>query len=134
MRVELGLLLDFPAVIVCSPSGVIYAQQACGTVCLQPEQEGFLVPLSDELGRLREALEGHFAAPPYRGTGFAVIQTAGEYWRGIAPETAQWLDTDVLPPWIRVDRQKLRDSYEAWIWVEVHSEQDPLPAFVSPEP
>lgn len=37
--------IQTPSIIVESPTGVIYTNQCGGTMCSQPELEGFLVPL-----------------------------------------------------------------------------------------
>ena len=104
----LGLIIEYP-------SGVMYSNQVGGFSCLHPELEGVFIPLFDELkGEHQETQLLNF---------FTGNKWMGNCARGIDAETADFVDevliqsvaTDVL----RVDRQKLAQSCEAWVHVKI---------------
>jgi hypothetical protein len=126
-HVGLGLILEFP-------SGVIYSNQTGGTSCLHPELEGVFIPLrNDCVQESREFLSpehvlfAYFGGPKWRGTGAT---------KGIDSEDADFIDQLLakyrLAHCITTDRSRLRDSQEAWVWVQVTSDEDvpELGAFV----
>ena len=111
--------------IVASPSGVIYSNQAGGTACLQPELEGILIPLrndclleGNQLLSPAIALEEYFTGEKWRGTGAI---------HGINDEDADFIDgllqAHRLTHCLKVDRTRLSESREAWIHVEVTSDE-----------
>lgn len=119
-------LWDFVGVglIVEHPSGVRYSNQTGGTGCHHPEVEGVLVPVANDvpledptvLSPANELSE-YFAGPTHGGAGAT---------SGLDPRDADFID-DVLRRCgygdvIRVDRQRLRESHEAWVRVNVMSE------------
>lgn len=105
----LGLIIDFP-------SGVIYSNQAGGHACLQPEMEGIFAPLSNDAWPISptDELVPYFTGDKYRGSGAT---------SGIDEEDAAFIERILRKHRpnddIKVDRTKLRESYEAWIHVEV---------------
>lgn len=107
--------------IILGPSGVMYSNQAGGTCCLQPQDEGFFVPLHDEvLGQERMLLD-YFLQPE-------APSAAPE---GFDLKTADFID-EVLgisqsTRFLKVDRTKLRDSVEAWVYVEVSEQPEEPP-------
>ncbi|MCY1053578.1 DUF6210 family protein [Nannocystis sp. SCPEA4] len=93
-----------PHLVIQWKSGVVYQNQACGTACAQPEMEGILAPLdldeavAEELERvmtechtLTEALADQIDALLRRGRA----------------------------PFVSVDRERLHDSFEAWVFVRI---------------
>jgi hypothetical protein len=100
-------------VIILFPSGVNYSNQAGGHSCLQPEAEGVFVPLHDEATEQEKMLYSHFTGPKWGGW-------CNQY---IDDETADFIDnllelshhTKIL----KVDRQRLQDSYESWVYVQI---------------
>lgn len=114
------------SLIVESPSGVVYSNQAGGHACLQPEMEGFLIPLRNDhsLGDNRlvspaTALEDHFAGEKWRGAGAT---------GGIDAEDADFIDKLLerhrLSHCLEVDRMRLGESFEAWIHVKLTADED----------
>jgi hypothetical protein len=82
---------------------------------LHPELEGFAVPIEPNVDdRWPQRIRGHFS-----GNG---SKYAGWCCEGIDEETARFLDNQFLTidsafERVRVDRDRLAESYEAWIWV-----------------
>jgi hypothetical protein len=105
-----GLSLLIPA-----RTGVLYATQTGGHHCLQKSLEGVLMPLFNTYQGLNqeESLHRHFVT---KFGGWCGEQEA------IDPTTAEFVD-EVLrrtpsTDWLRVDRARLAESHEAWIYVE----------------
>lgn len=96
----LGLILEFP-------SGVLYSNQVAGYGCYQPEIEGIMVPLPVKPGRTGlNALENHF-----RGG-----------WKHLSEQDAEVVDGIFRTEgydFLRVDRTRLNDSFEAWVYVRI---------------
>lgn len=127
--VDLALTLEWPVLIVEASTGVVYSNQVYGTSALHPELEGWLMPLPDQTRRLPGLLDDHFQAEPYSLTG--ADRTRGT---GITEATADWLDEVVLPNCARVDRERLDDSREAWVYLRVASESEDFPLWVLDRP
>jgi hypothetical protein len=91
-------------IIECS-SGVLYENQVGGVVCFPGEQEGVLAPV--DVGRA--ALEAIQNLPYPQGK------------EGIGAEIADAIDTLLAAEpgarMMKVDRQRLHESWEAWIYV-----------------
>jgi len=119
--------------IVALPTGVVYSNQTGGFSCLRPGLEGAFIPLRNDcldtwelLGPGR-ALWEYFQGPPYHGSG----ATAG----------LDEADADVIDALLargpsstnlRVDRTRLRDSHEAWVWVVISGDDaGPAPVFTA---
>ncbi|WP_395731164.1 DUF6210 family protein [Prosthecobacter sp.] len=111
--------------IVPCASGVMVSNQTGGTSCQQPEIEGIYIPLRNDYG-LKDfrfsspelELTTHFVGPKHRGAGAT---------SGLDSEDADFVD-DVLSRngldrSIRVDRKRLNNSQEAWIWVVIHADE-----------
>ncbi len=108
-------------VIIEYPTGVVYANQVGGTLCRLPTLEGAFAPFrnyvltpSQEFASPENHLLDYFKGPKYRGTGAI---------GGIDDEDGDYID-DVLAKagvdgWIRVDRKRLNESCEAWVFVQV---------------
>lgn len=104
---------DGLGLILLHPSGVLYTNQVAGYGCLHPEVEGIFVPLPVQVGRREiHALQQHF-----RGS-----------WHPLTDADAQVVDGVFQANnlgYLRVDRARLADSYEAWVYVTVdHPQQD----------
>lgn len=91
-------------IVECS-SGVIYQNQVGGQICFQAEQEGVLAPLDVRSESANTLAERAFP----------------QGCQGIAPETADFLDElfrlDLGMAFLVVDRARLAESWEAWIYV-----------------
>src|SRR5689334_14638654 len=108
-------LFDMPVeimLIVEHASGVIYENQVDGVVCRQAEIEGVLAPID-----IAPANGERIMALPY---------TLG---RGQPAEIADAIDAVLASEpgarYLRVDRARLNDSREAWVFVEVDTPIDP---------
>jgi hypothetical protein len=103
-------------IIPCS-SGVIYSNQTGGILCLKEHLEGVFVPLQDQvLGDQQEKrLYEHFgvAGGRWRGPGT----------RGLPDDSADLVDAVLQMSgqtrWLSVDRSRLMESQEAWVWVSL---------------
>ncbi|HEY9101933.1 DUF6210 family protein [Chitinimonas sp.] len=102
------------ALVMPAATGVIYQQQAGGTSCFQPEQEGYLVPIGNEspLNSPEEWLEAKLMALFADGSrdhldthALAEIQTL--------------LDASPFTAAIRVNQAFANISLEAWVHVLV---------------
>jgi hypothetical protein len=105
-----GLCLLIPA-----KSGVVYATQTGGHHCLQKSLEGLLLPLFNTYeGKDQEdLLRRHFVS---KWHGWCGEQD------GIDAATADFVDevfrSTPYTDWLRTDRARLRESHEAWVYVE----------------
>jgi hypothetical protein len=97
--------------IVSYPTGVLYSNQTGGTSCLHPELEGAFVPLDTDAGN---ELHAYFAGPKHRGTGAT---------RGLDDEDAAFIEMLLakrrLSTFVSLDRGRLRESHEAWVWANL---------------
>jgi hypothetical protein len=93
-------------------SGVHYTNQVAGYGCEHPEIEGVFVPLFD-------------------GVGHPALYAIGQHFRGDwHPLTKR--DADILDgilhrnglAFLTVERTKLSESREAWVWVAIHDDID----------
>lgn len=104
--------LEAPMLLIADADGAAYFNQVGGTSCSQEELQGFLCPLDlDEAGY--ERLE-KICSPP------SLIDTAS-----ISNEVADAIDellaSKPSTAFVRVDRDRLADSCEAWIHVIMES-------------
>jgi hypothetical protein len=85
-------------------SGVMYENQAGGTLCLKPSIEGVLAPVNLEPDQVEQIMN-----LPY------------EPRRGISAEVADGIDAVLAAAprarYLKVDRARLADSLEAWVFV-----------------
>lgn len=111
------------------PSGVIYSNQTGGLHCLQPEVEGIFVPVGNDIlaedklfshagGLLRYFWQGH-----WKGRGAV---------DGLVEGDADFIDHLLRKPpilsYIRVDRDRLLESHEAWVNVIVDRDDKGVPS------
>ena len=107
-RIQIWESTSLGLVISC-PTGIMVSNQVAGHACYHPEIEGVYLPLQVEA----DELERHFVGPKWQG------------WcmEGIDKESADFLDEFLLrngnTKGIRVDRERLADSWEAWIHVRI---------------
>lgn len=95
----LGLIIIFP-------SNVIYTNQVAGYACLHPEIEGVFVPLTIGHKKVLFELENHFKGD----------------WHYFKDKDAEIIDRLLRGDgfgFIKVDRTKLENSFEAWVYVEI---------------
>jgi len=113
-------------VIIEYATGMVYSNQTGGTACLQPVLEGAFVPFSnDVLIPSREftspewRLAEYFVGSKYRGTGAT---------SGLDAEDADFVNSVLIEAgvdgWIAVDRNRLGESCEAWVFVNVLADED----------
>lgn len=123
----IGLGLIFPC-----RSGVLYTNQTGGHSCLQPEAEGIFVPLHNDLAIQPVALLGpepelhaYFVGPKHCGWG----ATSGLDEEDVS-EISRILVKHRLGGILDVDRARLTDSHEAWVYVIVLADDAaPFPSF-----
>lgn len=108
------------------PSGVLYSNQTGGFSCLQPEMEGIFVPLGNSVEIPSQVLISkeaqlfhYFSHAPWHGRGAT---------SGLTTQDADFIDALLRRPpaldYIRVDRDRLSESHEAWVQVVVAPDTD----------
>ena len=108
---EIDIAFCRPGLIVLDNSGALYTSQVFGTTCYQASARGFFVPLDETLPEfcpepVEDALRRLLIDSPY-----------------LTPRQAD--DVDLLlrsygeTSFLRVDRDMLAESGEAWVHVEV---------------
>lgn len=99
---------DRPTLFVPWPTGVIYATQAGGVMCLHPAVEGFVVPLEVVYRKPYEKL-------------LATLDCRGCYGDSLTVEDADAIDAALEAAGLdlRVNRDALDDSTEAWVYCRV---------------
>lgn len=108
--------LEGAALILDWPTGVIFTNQADGGSCMQPEVEGLLVPLNYD-----HPLDSPHLATDAR---LAALFDGGRI-MGVDDKMAEAIDAllqeNASTAFVRVDRERLRESMEAWVHVKVNS-------------
>lgn len=103
-----------PGLIILYPSGVKYTSQTGGHNCLSPIEEGVYLPFFDELHDQASALRSYFTDTKIYATGTV----------GIDDMDAEFIDSILsignYTKFLTVDRTRLGDSHEAWLYVEIH--------------
>ena len=114
------------ALVISHPTGVIYVNQAGGTACMQPGMEGAVVPFGNDVAlegnvlmSAQDALEKHFTGSKHLGSGAT---------SGLDDEDADVIDGIFagahVGPWFKVDRGRLKESMEAWVYVTITEEEN----------
>ncbi len=100
------------AVIIQLNTGVIYTNQACGTACLQPCIEGALLPVNHDFepDKCEGMLEVKLAF---------LFKNCEKLSLTMADKVDELLRYHNSTDGIKVDRNKLQDSYESWIYVKL---------------
>jgi hypothetical protein len=105
------------------PSGIAYSNQTGGTSCSHPKVEGLLVPLRNDIATRcllspENELYDYFEGPKYCGTGAI---------GGLDAEDVSFIESVLekyrLSSCISIDRSRLADSHEAWVYVKVEGEE-----------
>jgi hypothetical protein len=103
--------LNGVGLIIAHPSGVRYSNQVGGYANFHPSIEGVFVPVMEPEVDQQTRLYRHFIGPKWQGHCYG----------GIDEETADFvdgvLDLSSSTKRIRVDRSRLQESEEAWIFV-----------------
>ena len=115
------------ALVVPHPTGITYSNQAGGHACLQPEAEGFVVPIANDVGL---APNHKFISPEnelFRY--FSKLHSCGE---PLTEKDAQAIELifQEFPLWsgLKVDRNRLCESVESWVYVTISANgHKPLP-------
>jgi hypothetical protein len=98
--------------IISCQSGITYSNQAGGLACIHPEEDGVFVPLPEAKGRP----EAYALQQRFRGE-----------WRHINEEDALAIDNIFRRSglnYVSVDRTRLQDSFEAWVYVLVEEPKE----------
>jgi hypothetical protein len=107
-RIDLGWF-DGLGLIVLHPSGVLYTNQVGGHGCFHPEVEGVFFPLQTDINRYElNTLEQHF-----KGSWDALNDFEADLVDTVMRRSSRNLS------WISVDRSRLKDSFEAWVYVKL---------------
>jgi hypothetical protein len=109
MPLPLVQLYEFQglALIVKAATGIRFTNQVGGTGCFHPEVEGVLVPLPERVGR-----------PEY----YALSQHFRGDWSALEESDADVIDRILHRNglgWMKVDRARLGESWEAWVHVHI---------------
>ncbi|MCW1926251.1 DUF6210 family protein [Luteolibacter arcticus] len=104
--------------IVPRPTGIVYTNQTDGTGCDHPELEGAFVPISND-----------YDHPSYEDSlECALCRIFPEGWGSPSADTCDAVDRLLsgyrATTGIRVDRSRMEDSREAWLWVTITEHPD----------
>ena len=117
------------ALVIPHPTGITYSNQAGGHACLQPEIEGFLVPIANDVGL---SPQNEFRSP--ENELFAYFGKLNSCGAPISDTDADRIESILhkSPVWggLSVDRKRLNDSVESWVHVTVSDESN-LPVLVT---
>ena len=107
--------------IILERSGIVYTNQTGGHACCHPEEEGILIPFNNDypLDSPEERLE-------YR------LSNLLENAQYLTKKTADLVDSVLIDcrfENVRVDRSRLKESQEAWVYIEVNGELDFVDGF-----
>ena len=108
---------DGLGVIVLKDSGVWISNQTGGHGCLHPAEQGIYIPILKAERYLQKFSEFFYSGPKWQG------------WctQGIDNETADFLDNffaeNFWTKYLKVDRTRLEDSHEAWVYVNIAATQ-----------
>ena len=105
--------------IILQPSGAFYTLETGGYACYHESAEGVFVPVHEETEDSQQGLlTAHFTGPKWNG------------WcsEGIDEKDAEYIDyVFSLSPatdYLRVDRFRLDDSKEAWVYIRISESGD----------
>ena len=105
--------------IILRPSGVTYTNQTGGMLCWQPSAEGVLVPFNGD--NLPEQFEQSLAYE-LRSLLWDVSRLDAEF----ADKLDAIFGASINTRMARVDRSRLADSHESWIYVDLDEPEDAL--------
>jgi hypothetical protein len=115
------------ALVIPHATGIIYTNQVGGHACFHPQAEGFLVPIANDVGL---APENRFLSP--ENDLFLYFTKQHSCGESLTENDALKIEGIMhqLPLWggLTVDRKRLADSVEAWVFVRIaDSENKPIP-------
>ncbi|WP_417368487.1 DUF6210 family protein [Flavobacterium beibuense] len=106
--------------IIIHPTGIFISNQTGGTACLQPKEEGIYLPVGNEyydnslISSPETELTDYFSGNKYSSTGAT---------DGIDEEDVNTITAILakyrLEHFITIDKTRLKDSHEAWIYVNI---------------
>jgi hypothetical protein len=105
--------LEQAALIILQSSGVTYFNQTMGNTCFQSEAEGILAPITND-PPLDNFYVGSLAYKLQKLTGNKHFLEESD-----AEAIDELLATNLGGDTLQVDRTRLRDSYEAWVFVMI---------------
>lgn len=109
--IDVGLFLPLEVMLVIEhASGVVYTNQTNGVLCRQSKMEGVLVPLG-----LSDADSERVMQLPYE----PILGLKAE----LADEIDRLLGIELSTQHIKVDRSRLHESVEAWVFVRVDTQE-----------
>ncbi len=113
-EIEISLYgLEQTALILLSDKGVVYQNQTGGNACMQPKAKGLLVPVTND-PPLDNLFEG---ALDYKLS--SVCRDLIELSEDVADKIDTILKKELHGLAIVVDRARLNESMEAWVYVNV---------------
>lgn len=105
--------------VILRPTGIFYTHQTGGYTCYLSEEEGVYVPVQRQFTDQESLLFNFFTGPKWNGW-------CGD---GIDEATAEYVDyvlsTSFQTRYLRVDRTRLDDCKEAWVYVDVSEPDEP---------
>jgi len=105
------------ALVIPHPTGIIYSNQAAGTACLQPELEGFLVPIANEVG----LAPAHDLRSPENAL-FEYFMRHNSYGGPLTDGDIEKIESVMnahLGGGLTVDRDRIKESFESWVFVAI---------------
>ena len=107
--------------IIKEESGVIYTNQAGGTLCLQPKEEGFLVPIEDSCNIIAE-LDIFFRDNSHLKNNLELIDRLNQI-LSKCPDKINWVSPTFF---LEIDKDNFANSSEAWLHVNIISQEKHL--------
>lgn len=102
--ISLYQMPDVVMVILGLPTGVLYENQVCGNACLDERYEGALAPLG-------------FKAPDAERLMSLPFPSAYNIDNKLADMIDEILSGEPYSQYLKVDRSRLHESYDAWVHV-----------------
>lgn len=118
MKIEL-LGLTQTVLLVPENTGIIYTNQVGGTECDHPEMEGFLIPIEYDI-----QLDNPISSLTFKLCALFPEGNPGIVDRDIAIKIQELLDSSPFTTGVIVDLDKIEESKEAWLYVQVHGTLD----------
>jgi hypothetical protein len=120
IKIDLNELIG-TGLLVKKDTGVTFSVQTAGNFCLMPEEEGFFIPVGNDVDEnnifhsLQDDLWEYFREPNIIGEGAI---------HGISEENANFIDDLFQKKYaslrnLKVDRAMLNKSHEGWVHVEI---------------
>lgn len=109
------------------PSGVLYSNQTGGIYCMTPEVEGIFIPVGNDSLTADNTLVSHETELRQH---FVKAWGSSGAASGLNERDADFIDqllrsTAPFIPYIKVDRTKLLESHEAWVYVLLDDDSSP---------